>query len=522
MKLKFPLWPRRKPEPVAAPVDDEPRNRGLFSTDYSPSKTREDEVLRKAQIDRLLNFPVAQPVTRGTMDSGADIGPPPNPKADYGQTIPDAQLYWFASQGNIGTFLASVIAQHWLVDKACAVPAKDAVRQGWKVDSDSPELTELLKEADEDMPLKRLLVEFLHQGRVQGGRVAFLDIRSSDPDFYFKPFNLDGVTPGSYRGVIQVDVENVQAEPTGEDLSDPASPNYFRPSYWRIGSRVFHHSHLIIFIPYPVANRLKPSYRWFGASVPQRIYERVYGAERTANEAPQLAMTKRLVSVQASENALDDRARLDEGLRFFAETRDNYGVYVHGAGESIAQHDTSLTDVDVVLMTQYQIVAAGADMPGTKLMQTSPKGFAPTGDYEESVYREHLETLQDEALPLMTRHYQAYLRSRGAGEASITVKWEALDSPTAAEWADINLKKAQTAGIYLDKMVVTQDQVYSSLRRDENSDFYGLEDERTQTQGPALWEDDDPQGAAAALSDPGNAGIPGRPGFDDQADAGGI
>ncbi len=35
-------------------------------------------------------------------------------------------------------------------------------------------------------------------------------------------------------------------------------------------------------------------YNYFGVSVPERIYERVYASERTANEAPQLAMTKRL------------------------------------------------------------------------------------------------------------------------------------------------------------------------------------------------------------------------------------
>ena len=38
---------------------------------------------------------------------------------------------------------------------------------------------------------------------------------------------------------------------------------------------------------------LKPSYNYGGIPLPQLIYERVYAAERTANEAPQLALSKR-------------------------------------------------------------------------------------------------------------------------------------------------------------------------------------------------------------------------------------
>ena len=39
---------------------------------------------------------------------------------------------------------------------------------------------------------------------------------------------------------------------------------------------------------------MKPAYLYGGLPVPQLISERVYAAERTANEAPMLAMTKRL------------------------------------------------------------------------------------------------------------------------------------------------------------------------------------------------------------------------------------
>lgn len=463
---------KRKTEPTPEPVAP-PALRGVFSTDLGP-QTEDALALRRAEIDLLLAVPTAGGSGTVAMDN-AIIGEARSPKNSYMQTMPEAQLYWYASQGNLGGFINSIIAQHWLVDKACSEPAKDAIRQGWTLDALKPEADKALEEINERFPLDDDLKEYIHMGRVHGGRVAYFRVLSTDPDYYRKPFNLDGVTPGSYEGIVQIDADDVIPLPTEANLTDPTSPSYMKPTFYQIGRRVFHRSHLFIFVPYPVANKLKPAYKYFGASVPQRIYERVYGAERSANEGPQLAMTKRLVSAQVSAEALENRETLRAGMEFFAETRDNYGVYAHGPGEAISQQDTSLADVDTVIMTQYQIVAAGASVPATKLLQTSPKGFAPTGDYEASVYREHLEGLQAILSPLMRRHYQIALRSRGIDE-TVVVKWNPLDSPTALEWAQINYQKAQTAALYIDKMVVDSEEARIALGKDENSDFYGIEE----------------------------------------------
>lgn len=48
--------------------------------------------------------------------------------------VPEAVAGWFLSQTFIGYQFCALLAQHWLVDKACSMPAKDAVRQGYEVD----------------------------------------------------------------------------------------------------------------------------------------------------------------------------------------------------------------------------------------------------------------------------------------------------------------------------------------------------------------------------------------------------
>ena len=127
-------------------------------------------------------------------------------------------------------------------------------------------------------------------GRVFGVRIALFVIESEDPDYYVKPFNADGVTPGSYKGISQIDPYWCTPELSQRAASDPTALDFYEPTYWIINGRRVHKSHLVIMRGPDVGDILKPSYLYGGLSVPQLIYERVYAAERTANEAPQLCL----------------------------------------------------------------------------------------------------------------------------------------------------------------------------------------------------------------------------------------
>src|SRR5699024_318103 len=198
-----------------------------------------------------------------------------------------------------------------------------------------------------------------------------------------------------------------------------------------------------IFVPHPVPDFLKPTYGYMGVSVPQRIMERVYAAERSANEGPQLLMTKRLISLQVSEAALADQTKLKANLEQWTQLMNNYGVKVMGGEEQINQFDTGLSDVDVVTMTQYQLVAAAASVPATKLLGTTPKGFNATGEYEKSTYREELESIQTNDLsPLLERHYELVARSEQLQVDQPAVTWLPIDSPTALDQSTIDANKA--------------------------------------------------------------------------------
>ena len=399
--------------------------------------------------------------------------------------IPEVLAMWYASQTFIGYQLAAILAQHWLIDKACTMPARDAIRQGFdivNVDGDDikPEALKKLHKVNRRMRLNANMLEFVRKGRIFGVRIVLFKVDSTDPDYYQNPFNPDGVTPGSYKGMVQVDPYWCSPQMDVAAASRPDTEHFYEPTYWLINGTRYHRSHLIIFRNGDLPDLLKPQYMYGGIPLPQRIMERVYGAERTANEAPQLVQTKRTtvwMTDMAKFIAGGDESA--ERMAAWVNLRDNYSVKMGDKdGEKFEQFDTALADLDNVIMTQYQIVAAQAEMPSTKLLGTVPKGFNSTGEYEEASYHESLESIQAHDLtPLVERHLLLASRSEVPELKGIdlTVEWRPLDTPTAEEQANMNKVKADTGAVLVQSGAISPENEQERLKRDPASGYAALE-----------------------------------------------
>lgn len=455
-------WPFRKKEPI--PAEPQAERSGLWSTDLGPLVNNRQPTIPDFQL------PTGSPDV--AMDSV--IGQPNSPKQGLRPGVPPALMEWYASQGFIGYAACALISQHWLVDKACRMPARDAIRQGYELDCSDEDRAQQLRKTDRRYQVDINMTALVAMGRVFGIRAVLFDVLSTDPNYYEKPFNMDGVARGCYQGMRQIDPQWMTPELISANVNDPANHEFYSPTFWRIGSRRYHKSHLHFFVPHPVPDLLKPSYRYGGVPVPQRIYERVYGAERTANEAPQLAMTKRTNTFQVAEDS--DMEKVLSDMDKFAEVRNNYGVLVHNENEAVGQLDTSLADFDTLLMTQYQLVASAANVPATKLLGTQPKGFNATGEYEESIYREELESIQTNDLtPLLELHYRLVAKSIGIDlPDGLHVQWAPLDSPTAIEFAQLQKTKVETDKLLFDMQAIDNIDVRERIRADRDGDYYNL------------------------------------------------
>lgn len=466
-------WPwSRKPAPPAVVVETE-------EAEHPLAGGRRLSNQRGAALVATLRERTRKAAPRATLvGQGADASD--NGYLDpWNQTglgdAPDALFSWFGQQGFLGPQLAAIIAQHWFVDKACTIPARDAVRQGFTMSvagQTKGDTVDKVALANKRLRLIPNLIEFERMKRVFGIRVAIYQVENNDPEYYELPFNPDGVRPGSYRGIVQVDPYWCTPLLDMSAASSPDAPDFYEPTYWVINGKRYHRSHLCIATNGEVPDLLKPAYMYGGLSVPQLIMERVYAAERTANEAPQLALSKRLNVYKT------DLARLiatpDGGHAVFeklAFIRDNFGTRVIGNDEEMSQLETSLQDLDELITGQYSIACAAARVPVTKMLGTAPKGMNATGEYDESSYHEELESIQSADLdPFLEGHFLRLSRSEFGG-VEITVQWAPLDSPTAKEYAEIDKLRAETDVALVNAGAIDGEDVRNRIRTDKDGPY---------------------------------------------------
>lgn len=518
----------RKPHPIDAEAKEytaqsakKKKRRGFFSSkEVLGVERRKHEAYEQAMKKAFQKPMLLREITaNGTaMDKAVSMDSFPNINGNFGYNgiIPQQQLEYFANQSFIGYNLCALLSQHWLIMKCCLVPARDAIRNGYELSVNDgtevqPDVIEAIKKADVAYNLNHNLIQFVQMGRIFGIRVAMFEINfGSDEErdeFYENPFNIDAVTPGSYRGISQIDPYWMTYQLGDSAAGDPSSINFYEPTWWIINSRRIHYSHLIIFRTEEVPDILKSTYFYGGIPIPQKVYQRVYAAERCANEVPMLLLSKRtsVITLDVTQ-AVVEPGDFEHRMGLFANNHNNFGIKSIGEDEKYEQFDTTLADVDEVTMMQYELVAAEANVPATKLLGTSPKGgVAATGNYEEASYHEELESIQScDLAPLIKRHHQLLMVSDiapqfGIAPFGIDVAWASLDAMTAKEQAELNERKAKTDKELLMMGAIDGGEVRERLIKDPDSGYSGLLGEPKEAQP----EEEKPQQSAAIENDYG-------------------
>ena len=460
---------------------------GYFSTHAQLTRKKREELIRNPFITTPDDF-VADDDGRG-MDDADNVQPAKQAFQAGRQILPTSLFCWYISQSFIGYQACALISQNWLINRACSLKGRDAVRNGFKLQFDEgrevpPDLNERIEAIDKKFGLKKMLVKADKMKNVFGISHVLFRVNSTDPDYYEKPFNPDGIEPGRYNGMIHIDPYWVSPLLSTDAVAEPASHGFYEPTFWVISGKKYHRSHFIILRGSEVPDILKPSYLYGGLPLTQLIAERVYAAERTANEAPQLALTKRLIIryIENLEKAVANQEEFEQAMMALAEWRDNFGVYVESSANRVEQQDTSLSDFDTVMMSQYQIVAGQASMPATKLLGTSPKGFQSTGEHEIKNYHEELESIQENDLePIVNRHHLCVMRSSIAPTLAdkkpltVTVKWHPLAVQSGKEKAETDELKSRTYKTLQDTGAIDEYDIRDSIIDDEESLLSGIE-----------------------------------------------
>lgn len=402
----------------------------------------------------------------------------------------DIVFTFFTKFGYIGWQICSVLAQHWLVSNACSISNKDCLRNGWNnIFSDKKDKKETEEEEEKSQELLNRLFDIEQQKyslnekllkwgyyyNVFGTAYMLPIIDGIDDKAREKPYNPDGIKKGSFKGISVIEPYWMIPEFDLETMTDPTNINFFEPEFYRTANgKKIHKSHLIIGRRKFVSDILKPSYYYGGISLAQEIYERVYASEKCANEAPLLLLTKRLNYYKVKlKDLILNPAKYKEIAETLTTMRDNQGILFADHQDEIGQIDTSLSDLDQIIMGQFKLVSAIARIPVDKLFETNPTGgLSASGDYNIKNYNQDLNTLQNDLFkPAIDRINEIVMRSEFERKDKVTIVFNPTDNPTEKEIAELNEKKAQTMAVYLQNGLITPEEARQKLVNDKMSGY---------------------------------------------------
>lgn len=405
-------------------------------------------------------------------------------QANYEQANPHLLAYYIASSSFIGYYACAIIAQHWLVSKGCELKARDAVKKWYDITVDdetelSPKQIKFISKQDSKFKLKHNMVQAVKFRNVFG--IRHILFKNTDPNFdYEKPFNPDSFKNGKYAGISQIDPYWITPEFENQDLTDPSAIGFYEPTYWLLNGKRYHKSHFVILQGDEVSDYLKPTYRYGGVPLTQKVYERVYASERTANEAPQLVMTKRLnVRKVDLAKAQANRSQFIKNLNMSNEMRDNFGTQVVGLEEDLNQLETTLADLDNVIMTQYQLVCSEFGIPATKLLGVSPKGFS-SGEGESDNYIEDVQELQGNDMEAIARaHYERLIPSVLLNKFKIKsleldIEWRPIKVISDTEKASIRASNATADKALFEVGAIDNFDIRERLIKEKDTGYTGI------------------------------------------------
>jgi hypothetical protein len=219
-------------------------------------------------------------------------------------------------------------------------------------------------------------------------------------------------------------------------------------------------------------------YLYGGLSLTQMIYERVWAADKLANEAPLLAMTKRLLIADGNmEQLQSDPARTNKFFNAINYFRDNFSIFVKKPSSNVTQLDTNLSELTPLTMSQYQLVSAIAQIPVTKLLKNVPSGLQATGQYEWDDYAQSLKAIQtNDYSPLCRMFYELYVASNypDKKDLRLDIEWNPIDVPKESEVTQMCSQTAQYVSHLLNTGVIDVAEARGMLRKTNLSVFQNL------------------------------------------------
>lgn len=387
----------------------------------------------------------------------------------------------FAADGVLDdSYLEQLYIGDPYANRICRVLPEEALRQGYKVKTGDPGEESALAELVTARSINERLLAAWVFARVFGGAAIFVGADDGqDPEL---PLREDAIKSVRFLTVLdrrELQPNTYYAAALGDQFGDVETYRVTRSSNAGVvQNAVVHETRLIRFQGALATRRRRQVLKGWGESELQRIYN-VLAHFNGAFEATGALMQQSSQGVFAMKNlmammAADKRDVLKTRLEMMDLARGlTNSVLVDADGESYTRTEVgALTGVSDLLKMDLLFLSGAAEIPVIVLMGQSPAGFS-SGDGDMRWFYDRTRSAQlNQLQPRHLRLLRLLCLAKdgptgGKVPAKLSIEYATLWQPTPLEQAQIRQAVATSDGLYIDKQVVTPEEVALSRFRPE-------------------------------------------------------
>ncbi|WP_027815214.1 DUF1073 domain-containing protein [Paraburkholderia bannensis] len=416
----------------------------------------------------------------------------------------------------IGYAALSLLAQHPLIRAMVETLADEMTRKwiefsGQGAEESDAERVKALQAATEKFHLKKQFNRAMKKTGYFGGCMLFIDMGDDTYSEAGKreiqtPLTLDSakITKDSFKGFRLIEPINCYPAPYNAD--NPLADGYYKPDAWLVQGRKVHASRLLHFTQNEPPILLKPAYNFFGIPLAQMALDYVDRFDTVRIAVAKLvkrfstSILKTDMSQMLNGGGYDDATSLKARALLWSMMGSNDGLMtLDMEAEDFVQVNTPVSGLADLVSQQLELLAAISRTPAVKLLGISPKGFNSTGEYDEANWYDHVSSQQQivfaDNLDRATKIIQ--LSENGKIDDDLTHRFVPLHEQSEVEKATNRKSNADTNAIYLDRGVVSPEEVRAQLAADPDSGFESLDVDELPEGLPGAEEGNEPDADSA-------------------------
>lgn len=369
--------------------------------------------------------------------------------------------------------ISSEMTREWIKIKG----ANDAEGDG-EAEQDKlriPELEDAIKKYNLKQVFKTAIMHDTFFGR---GQIS-INIKNQDTDI---PLILSPrtVKAGSLEGFSNI--EPVWTTPSAYNSIDPTAPDFYKPKEWFVLGKRYHASRLQTIITRPLPDIVKAAYNFGGMSMSQLAEPYVDNWLRTRQSISDLInmfsttilKTNMSSVLQGNCDGSDIFARAD----LFTLTRSNRGLMMlDKEAEELEQVNTPLSGLHELQAQSQEHLSSVSRIPTMIYTGISPTGMNASSEGEIRVFYDWISSQQEAFIkPVLDVCLKVIMLDLwGEVDDTITYEFNSLWQVSAKEESEIRNNNANAAATYIDRGVLSAEEVRENLASDPSSGYSGID-----------------------------------------------